>query len=76
MSLHREMEAIMALPYMTGGQEVINCIGSLETKPVGDALSGIPKIIDMKLMSGSINPLSGASTQRSLVCSSFPLRKW
>jgi hypothetical protein len=68
------MEATMALPYKTGGQDVIHFVEYFETRPVGVILSVVKQVIETKSLSSFVIPFAGVSAQRSRMYS-FPLRK-
>jgi hypothetical protein len=65
------MEATMALPYKTGGQDVVHFVAYFETRPVGVILSVVKQVIETKSHSSFVTPFAGVSAQRDPVFTHF-----
>jgi hypothetical protein len=65
------MEATMAMPNKTGGQDVIHFVEYFETSPVGGVLGVVKQAIETKSLSSIVIPFAGVSAQRNPVCTHF-----
>jgi hypothetical protein len=76
MSLLKDMEAIMALPYKTGSQNIIDFIEYVGTKPAGGIWDGLNRAINNSKSSSSfVIVFAGVSAERNREQPLFPLWK-